>query len=477
MIKKISENIIKIIFCIFTLVILILFNATIIINDKSWPFIILSLVLIVLLLFIFLYWVKYYKEIFIFSLILGHIFIYRVNVSIAALLSLLLILFYITFQDNTKYFNELKLPKFLKKNLILLVIAVAISGIFSRYYSVFSLINTFFYLTYVLSGYIFFKSIKNYLDIERLLYVFILMTFVGGITKFVGILIYGMIRGIGIAEFFYMEYAPIALLMIFFLYFVNDKPKLLMILSFIVILISMILDQSRFAWLGFTLSMIYGCFVCYRYSFNFRKFLKDKLFAIVIFFLIIVSLIYIFNLDKIIVGRVSNISFNFFDQKEESTSGSFIENSLESRIMIWVTAFNAFKHNILTGVGYNQFAFVSEDYNILPQILFILYVKNLDAHTTFLNYLSETGIIGFLSFFAYMVTAFVLSFKSIKLSKDDWLKISLTLNILMFYLFVDCIYSGNFTFGPSAYLIHLIIFMVIANYVLLKTNVIKNIHK
>ena len=263
MIKKISENIIKIIFCIFTLVILILFNATIIINDKSWPFIILSLVLIVLLLFIFLYWVKYYKEIFIFSLILGHIFIYRVNVSIAALLSLLLILFYITFQDNTKYFNELKLPKFLKKNLILLVIAVAISGIFSRYYSVFSLINTFFYLTYVLSGYIFFKSIKNYLDIERLLYVFILMTFVGGITKFVGILIYGMIRGIGIAEFFYMEYAPIALLMIFFLYFVNDKPKLLMILSFIVILISMILDQSRFAWLGFTLSMIYGCFVCY----------------------------------------------------------------------------------------------------------------------------------------------------------------------------------------------------------------------
>jgi O-antigen ligase len=269
-----------------------------------------------------------------------------------------------------------------------------------------------------------------------------------------------------------MDFSAFAMVVILFRNYLLSKIDTKSIIYSIIILIILITTQSRFAWIGFLITSIYGLIICYVYSENARKILRRRTPIIVITLFIGTALFFTIGLDKILFSRMSNIDLSLF----QNTDKELVSNSLESRVLIWITALNTFVHNPLTGVGYLRFSEISENYNVFPELIFNIFVKDLDAHTTYMNFLCETGIIGLTCFLIYVITIFRLSLKSIKASKKlEELKVSIVLNLCVFFVMVHSIYSGAFTMGQNAFFMHFIFGLAVANYVILKTNKMKNI--
>ena len=78
------------------------------------------------------------------------------------------------------------------------------------------------------------------------------------------------------------------------------------------------------------------------------------------------------------------------------------EASDEARISLYISALNDFRDNILVGIGFNNFKFVHMNY----------------SHSTFVEPLACSGIIGFL-YLAPYVMMLVKQIKLIKLNKDN----------------------------------------------------------
>lgn len=292
------------------------------------------------------------------------------------------------------------------------------------------------------------------------------MTFISGVIIIIEIFMTGNLRSAGITTFAIMDMSVMALITILFRDFLLSKPSAKSFFFSAVIFIILITTQSRFAWLGFLLTLIYGIFISYIYSKGSREILKSRLPIFVFISLIGIALFFVLGLQNIFFSRINNINFSFFQNTDES---DLVTNSLESRILIWIVAVNAFLHNPITGVGYLMFSEVSSNYNVLPDLLFNVFVAGLDAHMTYLNFLCETGIVGLTSFIIYLSIILKLSFKSIRLAQNqEELKVSIVLNLLVFFVMVHSIYSGAFTVGQNSLHMHIILGLVVVNYVLLK---------
>jgi O-antigen ligase len=76
--------------------------------------------------------------------------------------------------------------------------------------------------------------------------------------------------------------------------------------------------------------------------------------------------------------------------------------SLLSRVVLWYTAWGLFLSSPLHGVGFGTFSFIYEQY--LPHLSDL--EAGLQVHNIYLELLAETGILGFVSFFALVAAAF-----------------------------------------------------------------------
>ncbi|MCX7832905.1 MAG: O-antigen ligase family protein [Ignavibacteria bacterium] len=446
-----------VIFCI------IILNYGIIINKKVF---LLAAFGIPLVFLIFFSLRKYYLEIFIISLFFTKVIYWPLRLYPTLIFALLLIFFYLTHKDEN-IFNHLKVPTFVKTSSAFLITTVFIAGILTPYFSFFTVYYSFIFLMFFLTAYIVFKSITDFEKIKNLFNAFILGTFIAGITKIIAMIDTGFLRALGSAEYYYMEFTPIALIMILFLYYVSGdlNPKIVFISIFL--FITMIADQSRFAWLGLIISLVYGIIISFILSPEIKIYLKKKFPVIVIVVIISIGLVFALGLHKIITTRVSEVHFEFF-QSVDLPQDQVISNSLESRMLIWITAYNTFLQHPITGVGYFMFLEVSENYNIFPDFIYDLYIAKCDAHTTYFNFLVDTGILGLSAFLIFGITIYILSFKSIKISPKENKTVSVLLNVLMFHMLFNSLYAGSYNLVPSAFLFYSISASVVANYLLLK---------
>lgn len=135
-----------------------------------------------------------------------------------------------------------------------------------------------------------------------------------------------------------------------------------------------------------------------------KRFIQKRLSILILTFAAVFLVAFFLGIHNVILARFSDVSFEFFTPSDE---GLLVQNSLESRLLIWLTALNAFQANPLTGIGYLMFNFVSENYNVLPMVLYDDYVKSLDPHNTMLAFLTETGIIGFTCFLFHIYNIWI----------------------------------------------------------------------
>jgi O-antigen ligase len=407
---------------------------------------------------------EYYKEIFVCSLFIGQYFQWPFRIQIGLLITFAIIFFFVT-NNNSLLFNKLILPKNIKYSALSIISAIYLSSIVTSYRSFFSVYYASIFFSYVILSYVIFRSIRETRDINNLLYLFVKMTFITGLTIIFQIYYTGYLRSTGVVGFCIMDLSAVALIIVLFSGFILSKVTKKNILYGIIIFIILITTQSRFAWLSFLLTFIYGLVICFKHSNEAKVNIKKRIPIFSFIFLIGLALLFLFGLNKVLVYRISDINFSFFQNPE-----SAISNSLESRILIWIVAINTFLHNPLTGVGYYMFYEASYHYNILPDVVYNMLVKDLDAHTTFLNILCETGIIGLTCFITYLIIIFRLSLISIKISyeKEDK-KVSIILNLIVFFIFVNSIYSGAYTFGSNALFMHMVFGLTVGNYCILKS--------
>lgn len=458
-----TENLLRKVYFAFIALCIIALNYAVIINKKSLLFGVFGIQLV---LIIFLTLRKYYLEIFILSLFFTKIIYWPLRLYPPLIFALLLIFFYITHKGDN-IFNNLKVPTYVKISASFLLISMFISGILTPYLSFYTVYYSFVFLIFIITGYVVFKTITNFEKIKNLLKVFVIGTFIAGITKVIAMINTGFLRALGSAEYLYMEYTPIALIIIFFIYYISGKPDFKIIFISIFLFLTMIADQSRFAWLGLILSLTYSMIISFILSPEIKLYLKKKFPIIILVVVISIGSLFAVGLDKIITTRISEVNLELF-QNVDKPEDQHISNSLESRILIWITAYNTFLQHPITGVGYFMFLEVSENYNVFPDFIYDLYIAKCDAHTTYFNFLVDTGILGLSAFIIFSIIIFIVSFKAIKLSSPENKTTSILLNVLMFHMLFNSIYAGSYNLVPTAFLFYSISALVVANYLLLK---------
>jgi O-antigen ligase len=439
----------------------------ILISLELYKFIFVPIIVFLLIPFLF-YFSKYYIQIFTVFLFLNILLTWKLRLFPVSLISFSVIFLYIL-NLKSGIFNDFLLPRSIKVSASLVIISVFLSSVITPFVSWLSIYYAFVFLALLLFSYVIFRSIKYFYQIEYFFSVFVVSVFVSSLIIFIEIILTKRIRSLGLAGFPIMDFSAIALIIIFFFFYLFGNNKRIVKIATPFIVIILITTQSRFAWLGFFISSIYGIIISVIYKKDVSKLLFKKVPIITMVSFLFISIFFVLGLDRIILSRIMNIDFNFFQGSEQ---GALISNSLETRILIWIVAINTFVHNPFFGVGYLMFSEISDAFNIIPIQLFDDFVKGLDAHTTFLNILCETGIIGLILFLFYFITIFTFSFKAMALSRGTKnIDTSIILNILIFFILIHSVYSGAFTYGANAYYMHFIFGVAIANYYMLKKNI------
>ncbi len=375
------------------------------------------------------------------------------------------IVFYFALNKNTDIYHNYPLPRRLKIAIALFIISVLISSVYSHHRSLKSVYFTTVFLSFMFAAYMFYRGTKDSSDVEKHFKSLIYFLFAAALIIIAEILLTGKIRSTGITGFAIMDIASTTLLLITVRYIILQRPTFIISVIAVANLIILITTLSRFAWLSFVLSFLYSIFIIlYTRRIKPDK-VKSKINSVIVIILLITGIIFISGLHKIVLKRFSDVSLEVFQGNVEKENVEIASNSLESRLIIWITAYQVFDKNPIFGVGFQMFPLISESYNILPYELYEQYVEFLDAHSTTINYLCETGIAGTSAYYFFLITLFILSFRSIKKAKTRTdISNSIILNAMMFFIIVNGIYSGAYTFGQNAFYAYIIFGISAANY-------------
>ncbi len=418
----------------------------------------LSLILLFPLIYLWFDFNKLFLFFYIFSFFIGRYYNYELRLEAVTFISYFLIIFFIVNRKSV-FFNNYALPYSLKISAGFLIVAVILSATISPFSSARSIFFSYLFFTFMVSSYIIFRLVSTNNKPDIFIKYYLYGAVISSAIIILQIITTGNLRSTGLSDLGIIDMLICGFLMVLFRYIILEKPNFKFIVSFILLFIVCITTQSRFAWLGFSFSFIYGLFICLRFE---RGFLKNKLTIIILILLGSFLLIYLTGLYSIIAGRLFEIKFSVLKSEE---GGLEFSNSLDTRAMIWIVAIKTFLANPITGVGYMMFNYVSEEYNVLPEMLYLFYVKDLDPHSTFLSFLCETGAFGFFSFLFYCLIIYRYSMKAIKVSINKFEKYnSIVINIIVTFIIFHSIYAGSFNFGHNAFFMHFIFGLSIGNY-------------
>ena len=276
-------------------------------------------------------------------------------------------------------------------------------------------------------------------------------------------------RSFGLSGIVFVDYSVMAIF-IGMLSFIFKKGMSRYFYLFIMIFLlgSQILTETRNTLLSLVLTFMFLGFYMIRKS-TLLKIKKYKVIiiysSIVIVFLVISSIVIINNPQ--ILKRFSTITGNEKAFIVENNNVG-VNSSIITRILIWMTAWNAFIHHPIIGIGAFAFPFSSQLYNQLPPVLFKLFVAKLGTHITFLSTLTETGIIGTLGFIFFVFASIRVGFKSVNLSKDrNEILISLIILTLQVYIFFSMFMTDSWLRGQCGMLWGFILGLSLANYKIL----------
>lgn len=271
-------------------------------------------------------------------------------------------------------------------------------------------------------------------------------------------------RAFGLLGVFYVDLAGLAILYsaIFFLYS-HGLKKYTFGFSATIILIGLILSQTRNAWLSTIVTLFFLLIFLFikgkKYKIN-RKFI---LVVITVFMIISGSISIILSKDlNVDVGKRLEAKTQKVEVTEDPTSIG--GNSFLSRMFIWHTAINAFSKEPVIGIGLYSFKYSSKKYYTIPKPFFKQYVEHRTPHVAYLEVLVESGIIGFIGFVIFLFAVHKLLFKSLVFvrSVEEILQTLLVL-VSLVYISFSMFMTEAWLYGQYLVWFGIIVGLIVAN--------------
>ncbi len=195
-------------------------------------------------------------------------------------------------------------------------------------------------------------------------------------------------------------------------------------LFFVLIISGLILSMSQGAWVGLCMGELFLL------TLGNKKIRK----SITILVLSALLSLTILSVHSAITG--TNLLF-FFYTRLDPYSSSKIE-----RVYIWKASIKMFLDHPILGIGIGTFPLIYPSYK-LPQA----YETSMSfAHNLPLNILAETGILGFLSFFTFIVSLYIRGIRLYRKTQDD---------LVLILLSSLTVYLGHQLFDGTMWSLHI----------------------
>lgn len=309
-------------------------------------------------------------------------------------------------------------------------------------------------------------AIRTHRSILRVFYAFIGGVFIHSLIVIIMAVLSGK-RVFGLLDVFYVDFAGLAAMYSIILFFYSKKGgRILWIFLFGIIVLGLILTQTRNAWLSTSVAIFtFLVFMLFKSS-RFKINKNTVLFTfIALTFIVITTYFSVAALNPKIGER--------FELQESNTDASevssiFSHNSLASRGLIWYTCYNAFNTHPFLGIGVYAFRYTSSSYSTLPDELYTLFVEGRTPHQTFVEVLTETGLFGmvFFLYFLYSLTRFFLKCLKLEQSKEDGLR-TLLISWTFVYIMFSMLMTEAWLYGQFLIWFGLVLGLSSSNYILL----------
>ena len=337
---------------------------------------------------------------------------------------------------------------YLDRRIILFMCGISLSLINVSDYSI-SFISLLHHIELFLALYIFTKILFYFTinKIYRLLHYFLYVATVVSIFSICQLYVLGTGRAFGITGAPLADLIVSALIIVLsFLYLSKTIQEWVKYSTITFILfMQIILMQTRGAWLSLILSLILLIIILNKRSI--QLVFKNTIWLSILFIIAI-------NTSSILF----NESFIGITHKIEQIE-NFNVGTLQTRLILWEAAINAFILNPINGIGIGQFPHTSTLYSSLGNTkFFIENIKGLSAHNTLLSYLSETGFIGIFCLIIFYIACLRMGIKIYNdVSSPLELKISIPLLINIFFVIVSSFYAGSWFWSING--VHFMFFL------------------
>ena len=258
-------------------------------------------------------------------------------------------------------------------------------------------------------------SLKTFNEIARPLRFFATLTVVNALIV-IALGVSSGTRVFGLPGIVYVDFAPIVILtLLTYFIFTPGWKRIAAAGLMILVLVSLVMGQTRntLITLGVATAIFSGYLVKnHRLTGHSRRTMVVSIVILVVTCGAAIGFAWVAAPGAF--ARLAHIGQQTDYEINQTTD--FALNSLMTRILIWMTAWQAFLAHPVAGVGAFSFPFASRLYSTLPPDLFLLYVKGVGPHITYLALLAETGILGFAGFLFLLVKSLGIAVQSMRIS-------------------------------------------------------------
>ncbi len=294
-------------------------------------------------------------------------------------------------------------------------------------------------------------------DLHRLksgINLFIIFAVINGIS----VIFWAMASGgreFGFSGVMYCDLVGIGITLALVRFLFVHKNRSFFISATILLSMASLFTQTRNSWIAICLTIIFVLILFVVFSGelgNKRSNALQWIISASAIFVFVAGVIYFFSPETF--TRIENKPI------QQSDDIVFVvgQSSLNTRAIIWHTAFNAFLAHPFIGIGNFNFQFVSEDYYSLSSALYGAFVKGLNPHLVIMELLSETGIIGTLGYFYFMVHVWK---KIIGILKNSAIKetlySSVSISAAVFYATISMLMTDAWLWGQLQMLLACIV--------------------
>jgi len=317
-------------------------------------------------------------------------------------------------------------------------------------------------LAFLIAFYAMVISIRRREDLRTLLIFYLVLTALNSFDV-LRLVLSANKRVFGFSGIMFVDYSALAVCLAAVIGIISKgKVRALAVLMSVLFAIALVLTRTRNTWFSALITLgITGIYILFHPEIIGVSRRRAFVAIVSIYVLIIGCGAAFILLNRGIEQRATQFSAQTGPAIDESGK---VENSFVSRMLIWDTAINAFRAHPVIGIGVYAFPYSSKFYYRIPRFLYTRYVEGLSPHQTHLAVLCETGVVGAIAFFLFIIAALKTAYRGVSRAVEEQSrKDALIAAVAVTYCTVSMIFTDAWLWGQGIVLLGLILGLTVAN--------------